>query len=86
MMFIKEASNVAKKTFDEYDKNQDGLLSKDELIPLLEKVSKALNLPKPNEKDIEEGIKKLDLNKNGVLEFNEFFKFFREVYRAIEES
>ena len=86
MMYIKEASDVAKKTFDEYDKNQDGLLSKDELVPLLEKVAKALNLPKPNDKDIEEGIKKLDLNKNGVLEFNEFFKFFREVYREIEES
>ena len=86
MMFIKEASNVAKKTFDEYDKNEDGLLSKDELIPLLEKVAKALHLPKPNDKDIEEGIRKLDLNKNGVLEFNEFFKFFREVYHALEES
>ena len=86
MIYIKEASDVAKKTFDEYDKNQDGKLSKDELIPLLEKVANALKLPKPSEKDIEAGMKKLDLNKNGVLEFNEFFQFFRQVYNALEES
>ncbi len=43
-----------------------------------------LNLPKASDEDIKEGMKKLDLNKNGVLEFNEFFQFFREVYQAIE--
>ena len=83
-MQLKEASNVAKKTFDEYDKNEDGLLSRDELIPLLEKVALALNLPKPSDKDIDDGIKNLDLNKNGVLEFNEFFNFFKEVYHDLK--
>ena len=85
-MYLKEASEVAKKTFDEYDKNKDGLLSRDELVPLLEKVAKALNLPKPNEKDVEDGIKNLDLNRNGVLEFNEFFNFFKEVYHDLKNN
>ena len=85
MNYLKEASDVAKKAFDEYDKNKDGLLSKAELIPLLEKVAKALNLPKPSDKDVEEGIRNLDLNKNGVLEFNEFFNFFREVYQDLKD-
>ena len=84
MNSLKEASEVAKKTFKEYDKNKDGFLSKDELIPLLEKVARILDLPKPDEKDIEEGIQKLDLNKNGVLEFNEFFEFFKEVYQDLK--
>ena len=86
MIYIKEASDVAKKIFDEYDKNKDNLLSKEELIPLLERVANSLDLPKPSDKDIEEGMKKLDLNKNGVLEFNEFFQFFRQVYHALEDS
>ena len=84
MMFIKECSDVAKKVFAEYDKNGDGAISKEELKPLLERVSVALNLPKASDEDIEEGMKKLDLNKNGVLEFNEFFHFFREIYQAYE--
>ena len=81
---MKETAEVAKKTFDEYDQNHDGVLSIDELKPLLEKVASILNLPKASDEDIKEGMKKLDLNKNGVLEFNEFFQFFREVYQAIE--
>ena len=86
MNFLKETVEIAKKTFNEYDKNKDGLLSKNELVPLLEKVAVALNLPKPNEKDVEEGIKKLDLNENGVLEFNEFFNFFREIYPELKDE
>ena len=86
MIFLKETVEIAKKTFNEYDKNKDGLLSKTELVPLLEKVAVALNLPKPNEKDVEDGIKKLDLNKNGVLEFNEFFNFFREIYPELKDE
>ncbi len=86
MIYLKEASSVAKKTFDQYDKNKDGTLSKEELVPLLEKVAKLLNLPEPSEKDIEDGMKKLDINENGVLEFNEFFHFFREVYQEITDG
>ena len=86
MMFLKDASFIAKKTFDEYDKNQDGVLSVAEIKPLLERISELLNLPKVNDADIEAGIKKLDLNKNKVLEFNEFFNFFRGVYRELENE
>ena len=84
MMFIKETSDAAKIVFNEYDKNEDGVLSIEELKPLLERLSVTLNLPKVSDEDIKEGIKKLDLNKNGVLEFNEFFNFFREIYQAYE--
>ena len=86
MIFEKEASDIAKKTFNEYDKNKDGKLSKDELRPLLERVASLLNLPKATDKDIEEGMKKLDSNKNGRLEFSEFYQFFREVYHQLEDK
>ncbi len=79
---MKETSEVAKKVFNEYDKNKDGALTSEEIKPLLERVAVLLKLQKPTDDDIEKGMKKLDLNKNGVLEFNEFFNFFREVYNA----
>ena len=85
MMYLKDASEVAKKTFNEYDKNKDGLLSAEELKPLLERVAILLNLPHASDSDIEEGMKKLDINKNKSLEFDEFFNFFREIYQELEE-
>ena len=33
IMFIKEISETAKKVFNEYDKNEDGVLSIEELKP-----------------------------------------------------
>ena len=86
MIFVEEASNAAKKAFKEYDKNNDGRLSKTELRPLLDRVANLLNLPKASDKNIEEGIKQLDNNKNGFLEFNEFFKFFLQVYQELENN
>ena len=83
MMFMKDTLETAKKTFNEYDKNKDGVLSKEEIKPLLERVANLLNLPKATDEDIENGMKKLDLNNNNVLEFNEFFLFFKEVYQDL---
>ena len=84
MMFSKESSEIAKKVFNKYDKNKDGSLSVDELKPLLEKLAESLKLPKPTDESIQEGIKRLDINKNGVLEFNEFYRFFLEIYNSFE--
>ena len=86
MMFMKETVDIAKKTFDEYDKNKDGVLSIKEMKPLVEKIAKLLNLPKASDRDIEEGIKRLDLNDNKVLEFDEFFRCFKEVYQDIQDK
>ena len=36
------------------------------------------------DESIQEGIKKLDINENGVLEFNEFYRFFLEIYNSFE--
>ena len=85
MYFMKEAYETAKKVFDEYDKNKDGVLSKTELKPLLDRIANILKLPKASDEDIENGMKKLDYNKNNVLEFDEFFKFFNEVYQDLPE-
>ena len=84
MFYMKETVDIAKKTFDEYDKNKDGVLSIKEMKPLVERIAKVLKLPKASDQDIEEGIKRLDLNNNKVLEFGEFFRFFKEVYQDVK--
>ena len=83
---MKDALDIAKKTFNEYDKNKDGVLSVAELKPLLERIANLLNLPEASEEDIENGMKKLDFNEDKVLEFNEFFRFFKEVYQALVDK
>ena len=86
MMYMKETYEIARKTFDSYDKNKDGALTVVELKPLLTRIAKLLNLPTPNDNDIDEGMKRLDLNKNQVLDFDEFFLFFKEVYQDLKDK
>ena len=83
---MKETVEIARKTFNAYDKNKDGVLTANELKPLLQKVAKILKLPPANEEDINEGMKRLDLNENKALEFEEFFQFFKEVYQDIKDK
>ena len=40
-------------------------------------------MPEPSDKDIEAGFKQLDLNKNDLLEFNEFIPFYKQIYEMI---
>jgi Ca2+-binding EF-hand superfamily protein len=75
---------VARQIFDKFDKNKDGSVEKSELKPLLSTISKQLNLPDPTDEDIENGLKELDLNKNGKLEFEEFYPFYKQVYDSLK--
>lgn len=80
---IIKIAQTAREIFDSYDKNNDGSISKKEIKPLLEKISKQLNLPIPNDDDIEEGFKQLDNNQNDKLEFEEFFAFYKQIYEQL---
>ena len=82
---MREVTKQARMVFDEYDKDKNGALSVSELRPLLNRIANLLHLPKPSEKDIEEGIIRLDRDKNGFLEYREFLTFFIEVYGDIKD-
>ena len=85
MQYMREVTKQARMVFDEYDKDKNGALSVSELRPLLNRIANLLHLPKPSDKDIEEGIIRLDRNKNGFLEYREFLTFFIEVYGDIKD-
>lgn len=57
------------ETFNKLDNDMDGRISKRELINLYKENLGNDNLAK---KEVEEVFKKLDLNENSYLEFNEF--------------
>ena len=80
MIYIRELVKTALDVFEICDEDKDGALSVEELKPLLKIIGGLLNLPMPTDEDIKEGMAKLDSNKNGVLEFDEFLRFFKEVY------
>ena len=70
---------VTEKAFADIDTDKSGFIERCELKPLLNKISKQLNLPFPEEKDIDEGLKQLDLNKDGKLQFSEFLPFYEQI-------
>ena len=80
---ILKMTQTAREIFDSFDTDHDGLIKKSEVKPLLLKISKQLGLPEPSDKDIEQGFKQLDLNKNDLLEFNEFIPFYKQIYEML---
>ena len=71
------------QTFSDADTDKSGYIDKKELKPLLTKISKQLSLPVPDDKDIQDGLKQLDMNQDGKLQFNEFLPFYKQVYEQI---
>lgn len=80
---LKHIAEVAKEVFNTYDVDKSGYIDKKELKPLLTKISKQLSLPVPDDKDIQDGLKQLDINQDGKLQFNEFLPFYKQVYEQI---
>ncbi len=83
---ILKITQSAREIFDSFDSDHDGVINKSELKPLLSKISKQLGVPEPSDKDIEQGFKQLDLNKNDLLEFNEFFHFYKQIYEMLTHN
>lgn len=82
----KNIRKVAKEIFNRFDKDKSGFIEKDELRELLITVSKQLNLPILTEKEIEEGLKQLDNNNDGKLQFDEFLKFYEQLYEEVMKT
>ena len=73
-----------KETFDLYDKNGDGHITKDELREVLGKLGQ-----KPSDAEIAEFIKVCDTDKNGTIEFKEFCRHLvtkRRMVRSIANN
>ena len=66
-LVLKEERNDLEKQFKEWDKNGDGVLSRDEIIDGYRKTYGTVD-----ENEIDNMIKSIDLDGNGVIDYNEF--------------
>ena len=69
--------NKARELFNKYDINQKGVLDNEEFEKMILDTLKSLDEENPEERFeqiAQEGLKYFDNNKNGKIEFNEFYK------------
>ena len=66
-LVLKEERNDLERQFKEWDKNGDGVLSRDEIIEGYRKTYGTVD-----ENEIDNMIKSIDLDGNGVIDYNEF--------------
>jgi hypothetical protein len=63
--------NTLKKVFMEYDEDDSGFIDKAELKAMMEKMGTKLN-----DEQVKVALKDLDLNGDGVIDFNEFSQWY----------
>ncbi|MGZ9899857.1 EF-hand domain-containing protein [Shewanella gaetbuli] len=63
-----------KELFDFFDKNSDGVISRSELIELVEVLLSERGLGKSSKI-----LKEFDINQNGVIDFEEFIELAKEL-------
>ena len=69
---------IAKDAFDAADKNKNGKIEKKELYQCMKDISVGLNIPSPTKKSLEELFYKLDIDHNGILDYNEFKVYVKD--------
>jgi Ca2+-binding EF-hand superfamily protein len=68
---------VARAAFKKYDTNQNGKIELNELFELMKQVANEFNYTESvTYEDAKKALEELDLNNNGVLEYDEFRKLF----------
>ena len=66
-----------KKLFDKYDKDGSGAIDKDELSKLCEELGRSLT-----DDELTEALVDLDLNKDGVVDFSEFSRWWFSGFKS----
>jgi Ca2+-binding EF-hand superfamily protein len=79
----KKFENAAKTLYAHADLNGDHIIDYKEFKIQFMKISDDLNLGKPTEEEINQMVKKVDLNMNGKIEYNEFRKFLKNLFMEL---
>ena len=80
---MKKNLKSAKTFYTHADLNGDHIIDYNEFKIQFMKISDDLNLGKPTEEEINQMVKKVDLNMNGKIEFNEFRKFLKNLFMEL---
>ena len=72
--------------FNHTDKDKSGKIDRKELGNLLAELGQILEIPPPDEEDIEKEIKRLDVNKDGKISKKEFRVLVKELVLLVVEN
>ncbi|MCQ2820319.1 MAG: EF-hand domain-containing protein [archaeon] len=67
------------KMFDDADLNKNGKIEMGELTVLLKGIHEAMGLPQPTQDDIQKELNRLDINKDQLIDKEEFKVFCKEI-------
>ncbi len=70
---------LVNKTFDEFDLNHSGFIEIEEFTPLIKDIHRTLHLPPPSELEIKNELKRLDTDKDGKLNKNEYRELIQDL-------
>ena len=76
-------NEVVKAAFDSVDTDKSGEIDHSEIEAVMKQVSKDLGTQPPSSDDVNEVIKHLDTNKDGLISFEEFKVLIKDVLNAM---
>ena len=77
---------VTKKIFDLFDEDASGRISVDELHTILGSLAEDFEFERPTVTDTENILTIVDIDRSGLIDYNEFKKFFKKVLKAIRDD
>lgn len=80
---LKEFEEIAKEAFNCADKDHNGFIDLFELELCMNQVANGFGFEYPKKDIIKNEFKRLDTDKNGKIDFDEFKKFVKETMRDI---
>jgi Ca2+-binding EF-hand superfamily protein len=74
---------IAKAIFNRADEDKSNFIDPQEFRKMMLGITEEYNLPTPSDQTIIETMKKVDLDKNGTVEFDEFKEFLRKIFQQV---
>ena len=74
---------IAKAIFNRADEDKSNFIDPQEFRKMMLGITQEYNLPTPSDQSIIETMKKVDLDKNGTVEFDEFKEFLRKILKQV---
>ena len=74
---------IAKAIFNKADADKSKFIDPQEFRKLMVDITAEYNLPTPSDEDIKETMEKVDLDKNGTIEYDEFKEFIRQLFTRV---
>ena len=74
---------IAKAIFNRADEDKSNFIDPQEFRKMMLGITEEYNLPTPSDHTIIETMKKVDLDKNGTVEFDEFKEFLRKIFQQV---